>query len=116
MMKLLTLPILLSTTLLLAAPFARAADKPVINTAPPKAPSETDAEELEPEVNIIKRDDKVIEEYRLNGRLYKIKITPKNAPPYFLVDNDGDGSFETRRLESDLEPNILIPQWVLFRW
>lgn len=94
---------------------AAGADEPV-NTAPPKAPSETDAEELEPEVNIIKRDDKTIEEYRLNGRLYKIKVTPKNAPPYFLVDSDGDGSFETRRGQSDLEPDIMIPQWVLFRW
>jgi Protein of unknown function (DUF2782) len=87
-----------------------------VNTAPPKAPSETDAEGLQPEVNIIRREDKTIEEYRLNGRLYKIKVTPKNAPPYFLVDRDGDGSFETRRMESTLEPDLMIPQWVLFRW
>lgn len=115
MMKLLTFPALLCATALAFTPLARA-EKAVIDTAPPKAPSETDAEELEPEVNIIKRDDKTIEEYRLNGRLYKIRVTPRNAPPYFLVDRDGDGSFETRRLESDLEPDILIPQWVLFRW
>jgi hypothetical protein len=91
------------------------ADEPV-NTAPPKAPSETEAEELQPEVNIIQREDKTIEEYRLNGRLYKIKVTPRNAPPYFLVDRDGDGSFETRRMESSLEPDLMIPNWVLFRW
>ena len=90
--------------------------KEPVNTAPPKAPSETDAEGLQPEVNIIQREDKTIEEYRLNGRLYKIKVTPKNAPPYFLVDRDGDGSFETRRFESSLEPDLMIPQWVLFRW
>lgn len=91
------------------------ADEPV-NTAPPKAPSETEAEGLQPEVNIIQREDKTIEEYRLNGRLYKIKVTPRNAPPYFLVDRDGDGSFETRRMESSLEPDLMIPNWVLFRW
>ena len=90
--------------------------KEPVNTAPPKAPSETDAEGLQPEVNIIQREDKTIEEYRLNGRLYKIKVTPKNAPPYYLVDRDGDGSFETRRFESNLEPDLMIPQWVLFRW
>lgn len=107
---------LLSATLLVFTPLAHADKKPVINTAPPKAPSETDAEELEPEVTIIKRDGKTIEEYRLNGRMYKIKITPENAPPYYLVDSDGDGSFETRQFESDLELDIMIPQWVLFRW
>ena len=111
----LIIPGLLSITMLATVQPLSAADEPV-NTAPPKAPSETEAEELQPEVNIIQREDKTIEEYRLNGRLYKIKVTPRNAPPYFLVDRDGDGSFETRHFHSPLEPDIMIPQWVLFRW
>ena len=114
MIRNLITPSLLSLTLLSSLQPLRA-EEPV-NTAPPKAPSESDAEGLQPEVNIIQREDKTIEEYRLNGRLYKIKVTPKNAPPYFLVDGDGDGSFETRRFESNLEPDLMIPQWVLFRW
>ena len=88
-----------------------------VNTAPPPPPSHSDSqnqEEIEPEVTIIRREDKTIEEYRINGRLYMIKVTPKNAPPYFLVDTDGNGTMESHR--SALEPDIMIPQWVLFRW
>ncbi len=77
-------------------------------------PGLSDDAEMEPEVNIIKHKDKTIEEYRLHGQLYKIKVTPKNAPPYFLIDSDGDGMMDARRTE--IEPNLMIPQWVLFRW
>jgi hypothetical protein len=77
-------------------------------------PPVTDEEEIEPEVRIIKRDDKTIEEYRVNGQLYMIKVSPKNAPPYYLIDTDGDGTMEASRTE--IEPNLMIPQWVLFRW
>ena len=76
----------------------------------------SDEEEIEPEVVIIQREDKTIEEYRVNGRLYMIKVIPRNAPPYFLLDNDGDGAMESRLGASDLEPNIMIPRWILFRW
>ena len=47
----------------------------------------------EPEVNIIKQTDQTIEEYRIGGRLYMIKVTPKVGPPYYLVDDLGDGKF-----------------------
>jgi hypothetical protein len=77
-------------------------------------PAMSDEEEIEPEVQIIKREDKTIEEYRVNGRLYMIKVTPKNAPPYFLIDTDGDGTMEAQRTE--IEPQLMIPHWVLFRW
>ena len=82
------------------------------NLAEPRALS--DKAEIEPEVNIIQHEDKTIEEYRLHGQLYKIKVTPKNAPPYFLIDTDGDGMMDARRTE--IEPNLMIPRWVLFRW
>jgi hypothetical protein len=87
---------------------------------PPPPPSgsgdQSGQEEIEPEVVIIQREDKTIEEYRVNGQLYMIKVIPKNAPPYFLLDNDGDGTMESRLASSDLEPDIMIPRWVLFRW
>jgi len=86
--------------------------------APPPPASLSDQkgqEELEPEVVIIQRKDKTIEEYRVNGKLYMIKVTPRNAPPYFLIDNDGDGTMETHSA-ANLEPDIQIPRWVLFRW
>ena len=42
-------------------------------------PAMSDEEEIEPEVQIIKREDKTIEEYRINGRLYMVKVTPAVA-------------------------------------
>lgn len=77
-------------------------------------PPMSDEEEIEPEVQIIKRDDKTIEEFRVNGRLYMIRVTPKNAPPYYLIDTDGDGTMEAQR--TGIEPDLMIPHWVLFRW
>lgn len=100
---------------LLLAGYVVAADKSSVpNTAPGPTPSESEQEQIEPEVNIIQRDDKTIEEYRVNGQLYMIKVSPKGAPSYFLVDTDGDGSLDRRSIE--IEPDLLIPQWVLFRW
>ncbi len=76
------------------------------------ATDNTDA--TEPEVTIIQSDGKRVEEYRVNGQLYMIKVTPRKGPPYYLVDTDGDGVLETRR--NDLASNMLTPQWILFRW
>jgi hypothetical protein len=101
--------------LLLLAGHALAVDEtPVPNTAPPPSPSERAQEQIEPEVKIIQRDDKIIEEYRINGKLYMIKVTPKGAPPYYLIDTDGDGSLDSH--PSEIEPHLMIPSWVLFRW
>ena len=55
-----------------------------------------------------------IKEYRANGRVYMIEVIPKKGIPYYLVDADGDGNFDTRR--SDLSPNLKIPSWVIFSW
>ena len=100
---------------LLLAGSALAADKsPVPNTAPPPTPSERAQEQIEPEVNIIQRSGETVEEYRINGKLYMIKVTPKHAPAYYLIDSDGDGSMDSRPTE--IEPDLMIPSWVLFRW
>ena len=58
------------------------------------------------------RGDKTIQEYRVNGFLYAIKVTPKGGKPYFLVRADGsDGNF----VRSD-HPDMLIPAWEIFKW
>ncbi len=104
--------------LLLAGLLAFSAGALQAQDAPPPPASLSDQEgqeEIEPEVVIIQRKDKTIEEYRVNGQLYMIKVTPKNAPPYYLLDKDGDGTMETRTA-TELEPDIMIPRWVLFRW
>lgn len=90
-----------------------AADEPP--PPPPLPPPEQRPEEqpLEPEVTIIQRKGHVIEEYRVNGRLRYVKIIPENAPPYYLIDMDGDGNLETRRREFDNPP---LNQWMLLQW
>ena len=68
----------------------------------------------EPEVTIIQRGQERVEEYRMNNRVYMIKVTPAKGYPYYLVDTNGDGNFDTRR--TGLDPKVTIPQWVLFHW
>jgi hypothetical protein len=71
-----------------------------------------DAPSAEPDVTIRQDGDKKIEEFRQNGFLYAIKITPKGMPPYFLVRSDGsEGNF----IRSD-QPDMLIPAWKIFSW
>jgi hypothetical protein len=102
---------LLLLTLLSTA--AMAEDAP----PPPPLPAEDTYREveegLEPEVTIKRRGKAVIEEYRINGQLYMVKITPSKGLPYYLVDSDRDGSLETRRNSLD-DPEVV--KWRLFTW
>ncbi|MCC6075706.1 DUF2782 domain-containing protein [Pseudomonas sp. GCM10022188] len=79
--------------------------------APLAAFAQDEAPSAEPEVTIRQEGDKTIQEYRVNGFLYAIKVTPKIGKPYFLVRADGDSNF----IRSD-NPDMLIPQWEIFRW
>lgn len=82
---------------------------------PPVLPEPMESgEAIEPEVTIIQREDAVIEEYRHNGRLYMVKITPSAGKPYYLLDRDGDGQMEARM--SEIYDDFVVPQWVIFRW
>jgi len=85
-------------------------------TPPPDLPVETDDSRNipQPEVNIIHRKDMRVEEYRINGRLRYVKITPKIGKPYYLVDKDGDGELETRH--SDLDGIPPVNEWILLEW
>jgi hypothetical protein len=100
---------------LLAAPLAEAAETELAPAPePPEIPERVQSgETLEPEVTIIRKEDEVVEEYRINGRLYQVKITPTRGRPYYLIDTDGDGELETRA--NDITKSQ-VPQWVLFSW
>ena len=116
-----TLLALLSLGLVAAPPLMAqedAAPTPPDQTAPTDAPPPAlpsdEREAMEPEVTIIRREDRTVEEYRINGQLYMVKITPSKGYPYYLVDADGDGNLETQR--NELDPKILVPSWVILRW
>lgn len=101
---------ILGIALILAAPaWALDESPPTLQEAAPVA--ETVAE---PEITILERADSVIEEYRMAGRLYMVKVIPTHGMPYYMMDTDGDGSLETTRW--GIAENMLIPQWILFRW
>lgn len=81
---------------------------------PPKLPERLqDGESIEPEVNIIQKEDRTIEEYRHNGELYMIKVTPAVGKPYYFIDTDGDGSLESKQFELQSDA---VPNWILLKW
>ncbi|WP_407294145.1 DUF2782 domain-containing protein [Stutzerimonas zhaodongensis] len=65
----------------------------------------------EPDVTIRQDGERTVEEYRVNGFLYAVKIIPKHGKPYFLVRADGDSNF----IRAD-RPDMLIPAWEIFSW
>jgi hypothetical protein len=76
-------------------------------------PALIDGEAIEPEVTIIKKEEGTIYEYRINGMLYMIKVEPQAGPPYYLIDQDGDGEFDIRSTDPT---QVTVPQWILLRW
>ena len=91
-----------------------ATDKDNTNNIPTIPDEADDSRNIpEPEVRIIRKDDTVIEEYRVNGRVRFVKITPSRGNPYYMVDTDGDGVLETR---DDNFANPPINQWILLEW
>jgi hypothetical protein len=89
-----------------------AADKPSRLEALPDIPAPPGMvdPDLEPQITIVQRGDDRIEEFRVKGRLYMIKVTPPHGKPYFLIDQRGDGQM---RKYDDLSPNFQVPLWVI---
>lgn len=101
-----------ATALLLALPLATFAQEYSEQIEPP--PPLSDEEVMEPEVTIRKRGEDTVEEYRVNGHLYMVKVTPAIGPSYYLVDRDGNGLFDKQM--SQVYEDFVVPQWVLFSW
>ncbi|WP_281645319.1 DUF2782 domain-containing protein [Parendozoicomonas sp. Alg238-R29] len=55
--------------------------------------------------------ERTIQEYRVNGVLYSIKVIPKVGKPYYLVAVDNTGNF----MRSN-RPQMLIPSWKILEW
>lgn len=70
--------------------------------------------DLAPDVTLREHENRTVQEYRINGRLYKVRITPSVGAPYYLVDQDGSGDLSWN---SGAGPAVTqVPQWVLMRW
>ncbi|MCZ6718762.1 MAG: DUF2782 domain-containing protein [Gammaproteobacteria bacterium] len=86
----------------------------VVPEPPPLPEPVQSGEVLEPEITIIQKEEVTVEEYRINGILYMVKVTPSVGLPYYLIDQDGDGVMETQMDGIYADP--VVPQWVLFSW
>ena len=84
--------------------------QPLPETASPRGDV---APDVEPEITIVKRGKDVVEEYRVNGKLYMLKITPRYGKPYYLIDQRGDGQLSR---QDSLDSGVRVPQWVLFNF
>lgn len=80
---------------------------------PPPPPGYEPDPALEPQVSVIIRPDATVEEYRLNGKLYMVKITPKVGKPYYLVDHAGKGQFVRY---DEYDTGLRPPMWLLFQF
>ena len=102
----------------LAFPAFAVDEQPPRLEAVPEAPEPPmpvqSGEALEPDITIIRKGKSTIQEYRRGGRLYMIKVVPDIGPPYYFIDNDGDGKMDVRR--DDLDKGSNINMWKIFEW
>ncbi|WP_297572537.1 DUF2782 domain-containing protein [uncultured Deefgea sp.] len=82
---------------------------------PPAMPAETKSNkpQPQPDIRIVEKGDATLTEYRINGRLYQIKVVPKVGKPYFLIDPNGQGNFVT---QGNMIDNIAVPSWVILEF
>jgi len=112
-MRRILVALLLSISLSAAGQSTQPKDlQPIPEPPLPPAGIEKDSA-LEPQVTITKRGEDKAEEFRIGGKLYMIKITPRGGVPYYLIDNRGDGTFARQEsLDSGLRP----PMWVIHQF
>lgn len=71
-------------------------------------------EVLEPDIKIIRREKETVQEYRVGGKLYKVKVIPDVGPPYYLIDVDGDGQLDVQKNDADKQGHVNV--WKLLEW
>lgn len=83
---------------------------------PPPMPAKVDEDDpaLRPEVTTRVEGEQTIQEYRVRGKLYMMRVTPKGGRPYVLMDHKGDGTFT--RQDNTLDQRVRVPQWVLLEF
>jgi hypothetical protein len=107
---------LLALLLLTIALPAGAAERPGNLQPVPDVPPPPDFSldtALEPQIVIIKRGTDTIEEHRVAGKLFMLKVTPASGASYYLIDEKGDGKM-TR--QETLDSGIRPPMWVIHSW
>ncbi|MFI3188185.1 hypothetical protein BCS42_02220 [Crenothrix sp. D3] len=106
---------------ILALPVFAAEDEvpppPQVETLPeqPDIPaSAKSGQTLEPDITIIRKGKKTIQEYRRSGQLYMVKVIPDIGPPYYFIDTNGDGTLDARRGDNGIDSNVNM--WKIVEW
>lgn len=81
--------------------------EPLEDVAPP-----TITNKEEPEITVVKKNGETIEEYRINGQLYMMKVTPAHGVPYYMHKEDQEGGW----VMDGPNPPLIIPKWTIFRF
>ena len=83
---------------LLSLPLLAYADQPKDLQPLPEIPPAAGiaGQSTQPQVTVKQKGNSKVEEYRVNGRLYMIKVTPAKGKSYYLVDTHGDGCARAR--------------------
>jgi len=84
--------------------------QPLEDIPPPAITNEDNPDE--PQITIIKKKGETIEEYRINGQLYMMKVTPANGVPYYMHKEDQNGGW---LMDGPTQP-VSIPKWTIFRF
>lgn len=77
---------------------------------PPPPPPGVLNEALEPQVTIVRRGEDKVEEYRLEGKLYMLRVTPPHGVSYYLIDNTGNGQWVR---QDSMDAGLRVPMWVI---
>lgn len=85
-----------------------------LDEPPPPPPIVQADPALEPQVTVRTEGEQTVQEYRMRGKLYMQRVTPKHGRPYLLIDHKGDGTFT--RQDNTLDPGVRVPQWVLLEF
>jgi hypothetical protein len=88
--------------------------EPVPEAAPPPPEIADDTElqaALEAQLKELQRANQTVVEYRHNGRLSMVKVTPQHGHPYYLLADAANGGFIRR---DSLDSGLKVPMWVLF--
>lgn len=103
---------LLAVTLVASTAFAQS-ERPKLEPLPDVPPPQILIDPaLEPEIVIKQRGNDKVEEFRVGGKLYMVRVTPPGGVPYVLIDNAGSGAFMPSDGQADPR-SISVPMWVI---
>lgn len=110
---LLVLGVVLLPQVALAADKAPPADLQPLEDIPPPPIADDGKITEEPKITIVKKKNgDTVEEYRVAGQLYMMKVTPAHGVPYYMHREDQDGGWIN---DGPTQP-LSIPKWTIFRF